>query len=220
MGMNNILVVEDDKLLAQTLEDVLEENGFGCKIANNYEEAIALDHSEVFDLYLLDINLPGSNGIDLLKELRAKDIYTPVIFLTSHKEKEVLNKAFSSGCDDFIKKPFDNDELIHRIEAVLKRTAVYQSEVKLAPDISYDLKECILSTRQGDTKLPQKLAKLLEIFIDNKNQIVSKEYIIKHVWGDDTFSSGSLRVYITKLKSLLGKEMIENIKGVGYKLKL
>ncbi|MDQ1337631.1 MAG: DNA-binding response regulator [Campylobacterota bacterium] len=218
--MNHILIVEDDKLLAQTLEDILDVNGFSSKIANNYEEAIELDRSEKFDLYLLDINLPISSGIRLLKELRINNMHKPAIFLTSHKEKEVLNEAFSSGCDDFIKKPFDNDELIHRIEAVLKRTAAYNTEIKLTQDISYDIKDCVLSTPKGSTKLPQKLAKLLEIFIDNKNQIVSKEYIIKHVWGDDTFSSGSLRVYITKLKNLLGKDMIENIKGVGYKLKL
>ncbi|DAB40563.1 MAG TPA: DNA-binding response regulator [Sulfurovum sp. UBA12169] len=218
--MNHILIVEDDKLLAQTLEDVLEVNGFSSKIANNYEEAIELDCTEVFDLYLLDINLPSSNGIKLLEELRINNTYKPAIFLTSHKEKEVLNEAFSSGCDDFIKKPFDNDELIHRVEAVLKRTAAYNTEIKLTQDISYDIKECTLLTPKGSTKLPQKLAKLLEIFIKNKNQVVSKEHIIENVWEDDTFSSGSLRVYITKLKNLIGKDMIENIKGVGYKLKL
>lgn len=173
-------------------------------------------------MYLLDINLPSQSGIELLQEFRTNDINTPAIFLTSHKEKEVLNVAFSSGCDDYIKKPFDNDELLLRIEAVLNRyKSIKKNVIKITDEIAYDPKTLTLECLNSSEKLTQKLATLLELFLENRNKIVSKELIIETLWSEDEeCSDGSLRVYIARLKNLLGKECIENTKGVGYKLKL
>jgi DNA-binding response OmpR family regulator len=220
--MANILIVEDDELLAQTLEDILQSEGFACQIASSFEEALDLDFTHSFDLYLLDINLPTHNGLELLQTFRSSNIKKPAIFLTSHKEKEMIHDAFESGCDDYIKKPFDNDELIYRIKAVLSRFKPYtQKTIKIKDGILYDAKTLTITTPHTKEKITQKLARLLEIFLEHPNKIVTKEQIIDHVWSDGSqYSDGSLRVYITRLKNLLGKDALENTKGVGYRFKL
>jgi DNA-binding response OmpR family regulator len=218
--MSNILVVEDDILLAQTLEDILDVYGYHVILTRSYEEAIDADFENDFDLYLLDINLPTKNGITLLKEFRDNNINKPAIFLTSHKDKEILNEAFLSGADDYIKKPFDNDELIFRIEAVLKRYKKLTENITISKNIIYDPANLTLKIDNKNEKLPTKLALLLELFIKHQDSIVTKDMIIQKLWDNESeYSDGSLRVYITKLKSLIGKDRLENRKGVGYRLK-
>lgn len=219
--MPKILIVEDNIPLAQTLEDLLETGGHTCTIANSFEQALECDFQDAFDLYLLDINLPGESGIELLKTLRQSDITTPAIFLTSHKEKQMLQKGFQSGADDFITKPFDNEELLLRINAVCKRSGKLDTQmIQLSNSIYFDPHN--LSIIQNNTihKIPQKLSQLLQLLFEYRSQIVTKEMIIERLWSDENFSDGSLRVYITKLKSILGKDAINNIKGIGYQLEL
>ena len=117
-----ILIVEDNALLVQTLEDFLEESGFTCKTAMRANDALKLCYEEKFDLYLLDVKLPDMSGFDILKALRDAKDDTPAIFLTSLQDKESLKEGFAMGADDYIKKPFDLDEVIWRINALLSRT--------------------------------------------------------------------------------------------------
>ncbi len=212
------MIAEDDKLFARTLEDFLSEEGFSITLSHSGTEAQDLCYEQHFDLLLLDINMPGLNGLQLLEALREGENSTPAIYLTSYRDKETLIEGFARGADDFLKKPVDLDELLMRIHALLKRTHKLADAVTIGPYI-YDKQQKRLHSGEEEIVLSKKLAALLDILIENPNTVVSKEQIKSRLWEwDENPSDGALRVYINELKKLLGKAYIENIKGIGYRL--
>ena len=219
--MHKILVLEDDILFLETLEDFLSDEGFLIQTATNGEEVIELCYENTYDLYLFDINVPKINGIDLLRELRTKNDDTPTIYLTSYKDKEMLTQGFISGCDDYLKKPVDLDELLLRIQSLLKRSGKSLDEIKLNDELSFEPKTRRILKFGDDLYIASKIIDLLELFIERKDTIITKEMIINKLWKyDENYSEGSIRVYINNLKKLIGKEKIKNIKGIGYKIEL
>ena len=216
---SKILLLEDDTLLGESIADLLEEDGYDVVHCKNGQEVLDLTYKKKFDLYLLDINVPIINGLDLLRDLRISNDKTPSIFLTSHQEKEVLSRGFQMGADDYIKKPFDNDELLLRIKAVLKRYRGEENECvgllcnnKKRKRIFYNQKELDLS---------QKEYILLALLMKNANEVVTKEMIAYDLYSSSSeVSEGAIRVYVNRLKNFLDDEMIENIRGVGYRLVL
>ena len=214
---NKILIVEDDPLFGESLEDLLEEEGYVVTLAINGEEALERTFEEEFDLYLLDINLPLLDGITLLKELRKAEDTTPAIFLTSHSKKEKLKTSFESGGDDFLTKPFENEELLLRIEALLRRTK--PNTPKTIGDFQIDKGE--ISYKGSVLELSKKEYDLLVLFLQNANKTLPKEYIIETIWEmGESGSEGAIRVYINRLKKHIEDISIENIRGIGYKLVL
>ena len=215
--LNKILLLEDDLLFGETLLDLLEEEGFEVNHVSNGQDALDATFSTKFDIYLLDINVPLINGISLLDELRSANDNTPAIFLTSHKDKEMIRNSFASGADDYMIKPFDSEELILRIEALLRRTQkiIPKTVGKLLHDnlhktISYDGVVLELSKKEYN---------LLKLLMHNINANVTKEMIIDELWSSsESGSDGAVRVYINRLKQLLPDMKIENIRGIGYKL--
>ena len=213
---SSILLIEDDTLLAESLEDLLEEEGYEVTHAVNGEEALELTYERSFDLYLVDINLPLLDGITLLKELRAADDMTPAIFLTSHTKKEKLKESFASGGDDYITKPFENEELLLRIEALLRRTRPpLPSQVG---EFSIDASNMQIRYKESPLELSKKEYDLLLYFLQNANKTLPKEQIIDAVWGrSESGSEGAIRVYINRLKQHIPGLTIENIRGIGYR---
>ncbi|WP_321778756.1 response regulator transcription factor [Sulfurimonas sp.] len=215
--MSKILFLEDDLLFGESLVDLLEENSFEVLHLRNGQDALDACFEQKFDLYLLDINVPLIDGVTLLKELREADDKTPAIFLTSHKDKEMLKNGFQSGADDYISKPFDNEELLLRINALLKRTSYLSSKCEklLCHDeihkrILYDEKELELSNKEYT---------LLVLLMSHANHTVPKELISDELWSASQMGSdGAIRVYINRIKQLLPQMQIENIRGIGYKL--
>ncbi len=219
--MYKILILEDDELFAQTLEDFLEEENFEVDIANDGEEALELNYNNNYDLYLLDINVPKLNGLELLKELRGSGDKTATIFLTSYKDKDTLEQGFLSGCDDYIKKPVDLDELFLRIKSILKRCGKGIESIKLKDELVFNPITKRVYQDGKDLNIPVKIVSLLELFLENKENIITKEMIISKLWSvSEEYSEGSIRVYINNLKKILGKDSITNIKGIGYKVEL
>lgn len=219
--MYKILVLEDDELFLETLEDFLSDEGFIVETANNGESVIELCYENNYDLYLFDINVPKINGIDLLKELRKNSDNTATIYLTSYKDKEMLTRGFETGCDDYLKKPVDLDELLLRIQSLLKRSGKSFSEIKLNDELSFEPKSRRVLKNGQDLYIANKIIDLLELFLERKESIITKDMIIDKLWSfEEDYSEGSIRVYINNLKKLLGKEKIKNIKGVGYKIEL
>ena len=219
--MFNILLLEDDELFASTLEDFLSDEGFAVDIASDGEVCLELNFKKNYDLYIFDINVPKINGLDLLEQLRQSDDNTPTIFLTSYKDKDTLHDAFLKGCDDYLKKPVDLDELILRIKALLKRNKKQFQIIKLSDTLTFNPSNKRAYENEVDLNLPIKVLELLELFLENKGEIVTKNMIISKLWTiQEEYSEGSIRVYINHIKKLLGKESILNIKGVGYKIEL
>lgn len=220
--MHKILVLEDDELFLDTLEDFLEDEGFEVETVTNGEDVLTLTYEKSFDLYLFDINVPKLDGINLLKELRNSGDDTPTIYLTSYKDKEKLTQGFTIGCDDYLKKPIDLDELLLRIHSLLKRSGKGFESIKLTDELSFNpLNRRVLDINNNDVNLPGKIIDLLELFLEKKDRVITKEMIIDRLWGyGEDYSEGSIRVYINNIKKLIGKDCIKNIKGVGYKIEL
>ena len=218
--MYKILILEDDTLFANTLEDFLTCEEFIVNIAKDGEEALSLNYENNYDLYIFDINVPKINGLELLKLLRQNNDSTPTIFLTSYKDKDTLKDAFLKGCDDYIKKPVDLDELLFRIKAVLKRNKKEFKQINLGNNIVFNPISKRVFEDGVDMNLPIKVLEMLELFLENRNEIVTKEMIISKLWSaSQSYSEGSIRVYINQLKKLFeNKEAIINLKGIGYKL--
>jgi DNA-binding response OmpR family regulator len=214
-----ILVLEDDELFASTVEDFLSDEGFEVDIASDGEECLELNFKKNYDLYLFDINVPKINGLELLEQLRTSGDNTPSIFLTSYKDKDTLQTAFLNGCDDYLKKPADLDELLLRIKALLKRNKKQFDVIKLSESVTFNPTNKRVYENEEDLNLPVKVLELLELFIENRGDIVTKEMIISKLWAtSQEYSEGSIRVYINQIKKLLDKDTILNIKGVGYKI--
>lgn len=217
--MYKILLLEDDKLFASTIEDFLEDEGFEIDIAYDGEQCLDLNYENKYDLYIFDINVPKINGLDLLEQLRQAGDETPSIFLTSYKDKETLHEGFIKGCDDYLKKPVDLDELILRIKALFKRNKKSFEAIKLTETLEFDSISKRVYESGADLNLPIKVLELLELFIEHRGEIVTKQMIISKLWSaGEEYSEGSIRVYINSIKKLLGKDSLSNIKGVGYKI--
>ena len=217
--MSKILLLEDDELFRESLEDFLLEEGFLVDIACDGHEALDKNFENNYDLYLLDINVPKLNGLDLLKELRQSGDNTPSIFITSYKDKDTLREGFEAGVDDYITKPLDLDELLLRMKALLKRCGKQIQNVQLNKFLLYNPSTKRLLQNDVDLHVPAKVIDLLELCLENRGQIINKEMIVDRLWSSsEEHSLGSIRVYINNLKKILGKDAITNIKGIGYKV--
>ncbi len=204
-------------LFGESIVDLLEEEGFEITLCRNGQEALDETYKNHFDLYLLDINVPLIDGLSLLQELRRANDTTPAIYLTSYQEIETLSKAFEIGADDYLKKPFNSDELLVRIHALLRRNKG-KNRLCVGELCLDELHKCIL---KGGVEVPFSLKEyqLMALFIRNAGEIVTKEMIMDTLWNpSEMISDGAIRVYINRLKQEIGSESIVNIRGVGYRL--
>ncbi len=220
MQKKRILLLEDDVTLNDTITEYLEEEGYDVDSVENGEEAMDKIYENSYDLLLLDVKVPMINGFDLLKEVRSNNNTTPAIFITSLDSIDDLSEGYESGCDDYIRKPFALKELSMRMTTILKRDFFHTNNEKIAIDenIEYDVDGNILYVDGEEVTLNKKESKLLKLFLQNQNQILSHERIYDAVWDyDENASEASLRTYIKNLRKVLGKEKIVSIKKQGYK---
>ena len=208
-----ILLLEDDKLYNETLKDFLEDEGFEVDSVLDPYSAYDLAYEKKYDLYLFDINLPFESGIEALKSLKRGGDETPAIFITSRDDKASLLSGFNAGADDYIKKPVDLDELLLRVNAVLKRSL--KKEIITLGDYTLDKEQKELFYKNEPQKLGYKLFLLLELLVDNSDKAVSYEEIYEKLWGEDEPNSATVRVYMVKLKKFF-PNAIEAIRGYGY----
>ena len=217
-----VLVLEDNELLLETYEDFLSVHNCKVSLASSVEAAYELCFKQSFDIYLLDVKLPTSSGFEFLKLLRDSGDTTPAIFITSFSGKNSLKEGFISGADDYIKKPFDLEELWLRIKANIGRNRGNNDKVIYINDdftLNIDRKNLIHKGREIVINL--KDFELLHLFLTNRSQVVTKEMIEDKLWGtSEKANSGSIRVYVNNLKKILGKESITNITSIGYRLEI
>jgi len=205
-----LLLLEDDRLFSETLQDFLEYSGYMVKAVYDPLSAYDMAFDEKFDLYLFDINLPFESGLDALKNLKEASDTTPTIFITSREDKDSLIEGFKLGCYDYIKKPFDFDELLVRVEAILNRVKPKVIDIN---GYILDLEKQSLFLDGNLIELNIKSIKLLELLSKNRGKLVRYEEIFEYLWSDEEPSGASLRVYITKLKKYFN---IKSIRQIGY----
>ena len=216
---SSILLLEDDIQLSDTVKQFLEIKGYNVHVAYDGYQAEEIAYEKHIDLMLLDVKVPLMNGFDVLKNVRAEGNETPTIFITSLNSVEDVEKGFSVGCDDYIRKPFSLKELLVRIESLLKRTfGIHSDKILLEEGLFFDTKELILIKDEKKIPLKTKEYTLLSLFLKHPNELINYETINKALWAyDELPSSGSLRTYIKRIRAVIGKEKIETIKNVGYR---
>jgi Response regulators consisting of a CheY-like receiver domain and a winged-helix DNA-binding domain len=221
-----ILMLEDDPNLGFILQEHLEMNGFNVKLCINGVEGLTEYGKDKFSLCLVDVMMPKKNGFAFVKELRAKDAFIPVIFLTAKSLKEDRIEGFKLGCDDYITKPFSMEELLLRINAVLRRSSA--ASINAAQSCfninSYLFDYDKQSLQKDDIKvqLTTKEAELLRLLCLHKNKILEREVALNLIWGSDNyFNARSMDVFISKIRKYLKDDpaiSIVNVHSKGYKL--
>ena len=205
-----ILLLEDDRLLAQTLQELLEENGYDVVHLSSGDAAAEQSYEQKFDLYIFDINVPEINGLDLLSSLRGASDTTPAIFISALVDLESITKGFEVGAEDYIKKPFFPEELLLRVNAKIGR----KTTNFMYGDLEYDSGRDILKKSGTIVVLGEVQERLFKLFIENIGGVLDKEILydcLEHP------SPTALRVAIVKLKQTTGLK-IQNLRGVGYTL--
>ena len=217
--MINILYLEDDINLNETITEFLEENDFNVCSVYDAQEALDELFQSSYDILLFDVNVPILDGFKLLEHLRDANITTPTIFTTALNSIDDLDKGYSSGCDDYLKKPFELKELLFRINALLKRKYnTISPKIIIDKNIYYLIKSKELWVDNVVVQLSIKEIKLLELFVQNPNKTIDFDTIYSTIWNySEEYSEASLRVYIRNLRKYISKDKILNIKKQGYK---
>ena len=220
MQKPTLLLLEDDTNLNETICEYLEENGYDIDgIYDGYDAEDRIYEND-YDLLLLDVNTPGINGFEVLKNAREQGIKTPAIYITSLNSVDDLEQGFESGCDDYIRKPFELKELLIRIETLIKRGFYHEDKdlIDIDDTIRYDYKNSLLYVDNQEVQLSAKEATLLKLFLQSSGQTLSHERIFRKLWGyDEEPSDTSLRTYIKNLRKIIGKDRIVSVKKQGYR---
>ena len=214
-----ILLLEDDLILNEIIEEHLLSQNYEVSAVYTGLEAQDLLYSQKFDLLLLDVNVPILNGFELLKELRQKEIYTPAIFLTSLNQVSDIEEGFKSGCDDYIKKPFELKELDIRINNIKRLFNINPNNlIEISKNTFLDKINLLIKKEQNNIHITKKECEVLEYLINNNTKVVSIEELSLNVWAyEDAPISSTIRTYIKNLRKILGDEYIINLRGVGYR---
>ncbi|GAB3942850.1 response regulator transcription factor [Spirosoma harenae] len=225
--MSTVLLIEDEAALGMIVRDSLEVRGFRVLYAANGEEGLALFHQERPDIIVADVMMPHMDGFSFTQQIRQTDPDIPIMFLTARSQTADVVRGFELGGNDYLKKPFSLDELIVRINALLRRnvgvrTSVAKSDWVRIGRYQFDAPKQKLSLDGRDVLLSHREAELLRHLYEQRNQVLERNTVLLELWGDDSFFNGrSLDVFITKLRRHLRDDstvQIVNVRGIGYKL--
>ncbi|HTA60949.1 MAG TPA: response regulator transcription factor [Bacteroidia bacterium] len=219
-----ILLAEDDLNLGMLLLDYLETEGFDVKLCKDGELALKAFDTHTFDLCLLDVMMPKLDGFAVAKAIKAKDKNVPIIFITAKSLKADKLKGYDLGADDYITKPFDEEELVWKIKALIRRLPQTKTETKvpliLIGKYSFDCSKQSLMLGGKTKRITEKESDILHYLCSHKNSIIKREDLLKDLWGEnDYFFGRSLDVFITKIRKYLKDDpslSIENVFGVGF----
>ncbi len=216
-----VLIIEDDKILAKTVEQCLK-NKFDIDHAYDGEEGILYAKQEIYDAIILDIMMPFMNGYEVLEKLRADKIFVPVLILTARDAIDDKLRGFKSGADDYLVKPFNREELVARVEALVRRSNGNYTENTIEFEgLKLDLNSRKVIANGKEIILQGKQFDMLEYLINSKNTIITKEQIFDKIWGfNSETTTNVIEVYASGLRKELKKigydKYLKTIRGVGY----
>lgn len=226
--MTQILLAEDDLDFGSILQQYLQLHSFQVTWAKNGVEAFEIFQKNNFEICVLDVMMPKLDGFSLAEKIIVLQPETPFVFLTARNQKEDKIKGLRLGADDYIVKPFEVDELILRLQNILKRsqkTTIKQQQIIIEiGSYNFDTQTLLLMHKKKTQRVTEKESLLLQFLYKNKNQLVKREEILKAVWGNDDFFSGrSMDVFISRLRKYFVEDSsikIESIRGVGLEFKI
>lgn len=215
-----ILLLEDDVALSEVISEYLEDAGYDITCVYDGEEAFKESYERHYDLYIFDVNVPTMTGFELLKTLRKGDDAVPAIFTTALNSIEDMSLGFQSGCDDYLKKPFELAELLLRIKNIQKRSYAQSrsNKIKIYDNLFFDIETELLFKENTEIPLPNKVRKALKYFLQHPSKVITFDELFDVMWDyDEEPTMESLRAHMRTLRQLLGEDLIKNIRGVGYR---
>jgi two-component system, OmpR family, copper resistance phosphate regulon response regulator CusR len=217
--MSRILIAEDETRISSFVEKGLRANGFAPTVASDGDEAMLLAESGQFDLVILDLGLPGKDGLEVLEELRRKDARLPVVVLTARDSVRDKVAGLELGADDYITKPFSFEELLARVRARLRGDRAREETMLRVGAAALDLRTRRARVGDRTVELTAREFAMAEMLFRHPGQVLSREQLLSHVWGYD-YDPGSniVDVYVGYLRKKLGKERITSARGMGYRL--
>ena len=221
-----VLLVEDEQTLAMIIKDTLADQGFDITVGENGVEGLKLFFDTRPDILVADVMMPELDGFEMVNKIRQTDTMTPILFLTARSAIKDVVSGFELGANDYLKKPFNMQELMVRIKALVGRVAIHQEKKSNAEfsigDYLFNATTQMLSYQGEHKELSHRESEILRRLCMNKNSVVETQNILLDLWGDDSFfNTKSLHVFITKLRHKLDKDdrvKIVNVRAIGYKL--
>ena len=225
MDKQKILLVEDDENLGYVIQDLLSMNGYKVHLARDGKEGLLFFNKSKYDLCLIDVMMPKKDGFELAEDIQKVNSSVPLVFLTARNQKEDKIKGLKLGADDYITKPFDSDEFLLRVKAILRRGSTEKNnsekEYKIG-EYTFTPSSLILSKDNDNRRLTKKESALLKLLCEHKGKILERGVVSNLIWGDDSYFVGrSMDVFITRLRKYLNDDStisITNIHGIGFRL--
>jgi two-component system OmpR family response regulator len=208
-------LVEDDAVFLKMMHDFFEKKAWVCDEYSDVAAVLEGVKATVYDLYIVDINLPESDGIALVKELRVKYPQVPIIMVSSYNDIDTIMQAYEVGCDEYLKKPFDLRELEIKVKKLMN-----DERLRLSDTVEYDVSDRTLYVEGKAIHLSQKESNLLHLFMTNINRPLTHEYLESVIWGGIDDNGHALRNLVLRLRKRIGTGLIDTVQGKGYILRL
>ncbi len=214
-----VLLLEDELMLQGAIKEYLSDTGFEVTAFEDGQEAYDNISSNSYDLFIFDINTPSMDGLSLLDKLQKEKIYVPTIFISAITEIEQISQAYALGCYDYLKKPFHLKELTLHIERLLKMADIRAKDfIKISKMYSYDAEHQSLLFDGEEQLITQKQLQIIDLLAKNINKVVDFEMLRHYAWDDSPVDNAIIRAEIHRLRQVLKEDLIETLKGIGYRL--
>lgn len=211
-----IFLLEDDVMLCESVSEYLVSIGHYVMTCANGDDALIKIQEESYDLLLLDINVPGISGLELLEQLHNHKILTPTIYISALVDIEGISRAYDLGCYDYLKKPFHLKELTLRIDKVMQSTELPQSHVRLSKSYAYDASTSTLLCSNVTQTLSKRQLQIIDLLAGNRGRVVDFDQFRTYIWIDEYVDNATIRAEVSRLKKSLKEDFIQNIRALGY----
>jgi len=211
-----ILLLEDDVLLGEAMVKYLTATGHMVELLRNGDNAYRILQRFKYDLLVLDINVPGVDGLTLLEKLHILKIQTPTIFISALVEIEDISRAYDLGCYDYLKKPFHLKELVIKIDKILQGRHIPTEHFRLSTHYSYYMEEGILRFHDEVQILSHRRQQIIRLLVSNRSRVVSYDMFREFVWSDTYVDDATIRAEVNRLKKSLKEDIIINVRSIGY----
>jgi DNA-binding response OmpR family regulator len=211
-----ILLLEDEQMLSEAITEYLVSSGHQVTSYYDGSDALQALQKETFDLLILDINVPGIDGLELLEELHKQKIRPPAIYISALVDIEGISRAYDLGCYDYLKKPFHLKELALRIDKVMQSCTIPQSHLRLSKSYAYDASTSTLMCDNVAQPLSKRQLQIIDLLARNRGRVIDFDQFRNYVWDEEYVDNATIRAEVSRLKKSLKEDFIQNIRALGY----